>query len=105
MTVYSADSFTINAVCFSAGSEPIVSIASIPTVGPARPDNFVLKTIGCTVPVYDSPAGKPIGDNKITSGQTWFVNPTPVAGKDGQKWTEIFVGSYLNGYIPTRCVH
>ncbi len=103
-TIYTDDTFTINAVCFSAGSEPVVSIASIPTVGPAKPDSFVLKTIACTVAVYDSPAGKPVGDNKVTSGQTWFVSPTAVKGKDGQNWTEIFVGSYLDGFIPTKCV-
>jgi hypothetical protein len=72
--------------------------------GPNLPNGFVLKTLTCNVAVYDAPAGKPVGGNAVTNGQTWFVNPTPKTGPDGQSWTEIFVAGYTNGFVPTRCV-
>jgi hypothetical protein len=72
--------------------------------GPAIPGQFALRTIVCDTPVYDGPAGLPVGDNVVFSGQTWYVNTTPVIGGDGQLWTEIFVAGIYNGYVPTRCV-
>ena len=71
---------------------------------PGIPDGFVLSTIICDVPVYDTPAGSPVGDGHITAGQTWFVNPTPVEGDDGKQWTEIYVSGFYNPFIPTSCV-
>ncbi len=68
------------------------------------PAGFKLKTITCDVAVYDKPAGSPVADNTITNGQTWYVNPTPVQGTDGQSWSEIFVAGPINGFIPTSCV-
>ena len=72
--------------------------------GPAIPGQFVLRTIICDTPVYDGPAGLTVGTNVITTGQTWYVNTSPVLGADGQLWTEIFVAGLHNGYIPSRCV-
>lgn len=72
--------------------------------GPAIPGKFALRTILCDTPVYDAPAGLPVGNNMVFSGQTWYVNTTPVIGGDGQLWTEIFVAGKYNGYIPSRCV-
>jgi len=71
---------------------------------PGIPNDFVLMTITCDTPVYDTPAGSPVGETLITTGQTWFVNPTPVEGDDGKQWTEIFAGGFINGFIPTSCV-
>ena len=68
------------------------------------PAGFVLRTINCDVAVYDSAGGSPVGSNAITSGQTWFVNATPVKAADGTLWTEIFVSGFNNGFIPTSCV-
>ncbi len=79
--------------------------ADSPVAGPPIPSGFVLKTITCDVPVYDTPGGKPVGSNAITAGQTWYVNPTPVKDAAGKSWTEIFVAGYTNGYVPTSCVH
>ena len=73
--------------------------------GPGIPSGFVLHTITCTVAVYDTAGGKPVSGATILSGQTWFVSPTPVKDNSGKSWTEIFVGSALDGFIPTNCVH
>jgi hypothetical protein len=73
--------------------------------GPGVPAGFVLKTITCNVAVYDAPGGKPVGSNAITSGQTWYVNPTPKKDAAGKSWTEVFVAGYSNGFVPTSCVH
>jgi archaellum component FlaF (FlaF/FlaG flagellin family) len=68
------------------------------------PAGFVLHSISCNTPVYDEPAGQPVGANAVTAGQTWYVNPTPVTGGDGGSWSEIFVAGWNNGFIPTSCV-
>ncbi|MBE2267345.1 MAG: hypothetical protein IAE80_03875 [Anaerolinea sp.] len=73
--------------------------------GPARPSNFVMRTITCDTPVYNVPSGNPVGAGRVTMGQTWFVNPTPITSPvDGTSWTEIFVQSNPNPFIPTTCV-
>lgn len=72
--------------------------------GPAYPAGYVQRTILCDVPVYNTPGGAPVGDNALTAGQSWHVNPTPVEGPDGQQWTEVFVGGYQRPFIPTACV-
>jgi hypothetical protein len=56
------------------------------------------------VAVYDQPAGSPVGENKVTTGQHWNVNLTPVKGPDGRNWTEIFVAGPNTGFVPTACV-
>jgi hypothetical protein len=71
--------------------------------GPGIPAGFELHTITCDVAVYNMPGGTPVTGSTIRSGQTWFVNPTPVVEGD-TSWTEIFAGGFTNGYIPTECV-
>ena len=68
------------------------------------PAGFVLRTITCDTAVFTEPVGSPVGSNAVTNGQTWYVNPVPVAGGDGQDWTEIFVAGPINGFVPTSCV-
>lgn len=67
------------------------------------PAGFVMHFITCNSPVYDAPAGSPVGANAVTNGQTWFTNPTPVTA-GGKSWTEIFVAGLTDGFIPTSCV-
>jgi hypothetical protein len=86
-------------VCTTATS---TSTNNVP--GPAIPDGFVLRTIKCTVAIYNTPAGTPVGTNKVLAGQTWYINPKPIRGKNGKRWTELFTGGWTNGYIPTSCV-
>ncbi|MEP7290466.1 MAG: hypothetical protein ABI835_01730 [Chloroflexota bacterium] len=68
------------------------------------PAGFVFRTIICDTPVYNTAAGQPVGDARVTAGQTWFVNPETVDGDDGKSWTEIYVSSTTNPFIPTACV-
>jgi hypothetical protein len=85
-----------------------VTTTPVSSVPPALiPSNFVQRTITCTVALYSEPSlGSPISGAKIIQGQRWYVNPTPVTGKDGKSWTVIFPGgnSGLNAFIPTACV-
>ncbi|NDJ77168.1 MAG: hypothetical protein GYB65_13010 [Chloroflexi bacterium] len=94
---------TITVNC-NDGSVVSTSFYNIGDLGPQLPSGFVQRLITCDTPVYDSPAGTPVGDNAILAGQEWHVNPVAVDGADGQSWTEVFVGGYNNGYIPTSCV-
>ncbi len=73
-------------------------------LGHGVPNGFVLHTITCEVPVYNLPAGTPVTGATIRAGQTWFINPVPAAGSDGNQWTEVFAGGLINGFIPTSCV-
>jgi hypothetical protein len=75
-----------------------------PVSGPPIPAGFVLRTITCNVAVFDAPGGSPVGSNAITNGQTWYVNPKSVKDAAGKAWTEIFVGGYNDGYVPTSCI-
>jgi hypothetical protein len=87
---------------YDSGAVPCVPAAE----GPSIPAGFVLRTITCDVPVYNTAAGSPVaGGAAIKAGQTWYVNPTPVDGDDGRQWTELFAGGYSNGFIPTACVN
>ncbi len=70
---------------------------------PGIPAGFILKSIICDTPVYNTPAGTAVGDAHVDTGQTFFVNPIPVSSTDGQSWTEIYVSSTTNPYIPTIC--
>jgi hypothetical protein len=73
--------------------------------GPGIPAGFELHTISCDVAVFVEPGGSPVASGEaIRAGQTWYVNPKPVTGADGQSWTEIFVSSRINPFIPTKCV-
>ncbi|MHB8626857.1 MAG: hypothetical protein ACYDBJ_26495 [Aggregatilineales bacterium] len=98
-------SFSSTAVinCSSGALLSVTNSGVIP--GPGIPSGFVLHTITCTVAVYDSAGGNPVSGATIIGGQTWFVSPTPVKDSKGKLWTEIFVGSAVDGFIPTSCVH
>ncbi len=92
---------------FAYDLEPAVLIlntCTMPAPAPVLPSDYVLRTMLCTVPVYNVPAGNPVGDGRVLAGQTFFVSPTPVDAPDGTSWTRIFVSSYINPYIPTQCV-
>ena len=71
---------------------------------PSIPSGFALHTITCTVAVYTMAGGVPVSNATIIGGQTWFVSPTPVKDAQGKLWTEIFVGGFTDGFIPTSCV-
>ncbi len=73
--------------------------------GPGIPSGYVLRNIVCTTPVYNVPAGIPVGDGRVLAGQTFYASPTPVEAPDGSSWTRIFVSSYINPYIPTGCIN
>ncbi|MBN1966914.1 MAG: hypothetical protein JW910_19835 [Anaerolineae bacterium] len=68
------------------------------------PEGFLQYNIVCDSAVYDEPGGKAVGDNMVTAGQAWHINPEPVTGPDGQSWTEIFVAGVHTVYIPTSCI-
>ncbi len=68
------------------------------------PDGFVLRTIVCTVGVYDEPAEDLIPGEKLLQGQTWYIYPFPVKGSDGKAWTEVFIAGDITVFIPTSCV-
>jgi hypothetical protein len=72
--------------------------------GAGVPAGYYQYNIVCDTPVYDSPGGYPVGDNMVTAGQAWHLNPEPEAGPDGQNWNAIFVGGVHIGYIPSACV-
>ena len=71
---------------------------------PPIPTGFVLRTITCDTPVYDTAGGSPLATGQtVTVGQTWFVSPTATAA-EGTNWTEIFNNGVSNGFIPTACI-
>jgi hypothetical protein len=72
--------------------------------GPKPPKDFVLRSLSCSSAVLNAPGGGPVGDNSVLAGQAWYVNPTPEVGPDGEDYTEIFVGGFRTGFIPTVCV-
>ena len=83
---------------------PTVPNTASAFAGVGIPAGFIMHTISCTTPVYTDPAGVPVGEDRVLAGQTWYVDPAPVEGADGRQWTEIFVGSAINPWIPTECV-
>jgi hypothetical protein len=79
-----------------------VSSADVP--GPTLPGGFVLRMITCDTPVYNMAGGTPVATGEtIKSGQTWFVNPKSVSAGSAS-WTEIFVGGWIDGFIPSACI-
>lgn len=72
------------------------------------PGTFELRTITCDTAVFQSAGGQPVPTGeRILSGQTWYINPSPVTvdnNKQYPSWTEIYVSGVQNGYIPTACV-
>jgi hypothetical protein len=72
--------------------------------GPPLPAGFVLKTMTCTVAAAQSPGGDVVpGIKPLIPGATWFMSPTPVKDANGKLWTEVFVGSWNDVYIPAEC--
>src|SRR5262249_6259857 len=85
---------TVNTVQFTPKNLPAAPL----------PANFVLRTITCDTPLYETAGGQVIpGGAAVPSGQTWYVNPKPVDA-NGTSWTELFDSSYNNGWLPTSCV-
>lgn len=72
--------------------------------GPNIPAGFVQRVITCNVAVYDVPAGNPVGANRVRAGQSWYVNPRPVAARDGSLWIAVFVSGARLVYVPAQCV-
>ncbi len=72
--------------------------------GPNIPAGYVLSSIICDTPIYDSPAGSLVGSASVKLGQTFYVNPVAAVAPDGSHWRQIFVGGWVNGYIPSVCV-
>lgn len=72
--------------------------------GPGIPSGFVLRTITCDVAVRNAPGGAPIGSDAVKAGQTFYVSPDTTAAPDGELWSQIFVSSSPNPWIPTRCI-
>ncbi len=72
--------------------------------GVPTPPDFVLRTVLCDTAVYDTPGGAPVGDNAVTTGQTWFASTTPEMAPDGSAWVAIFVSGEKSPYIPAQCV-
>jgi len=95
---------TIN---FAGATSSVDYVCGNGVTGRPIPDGFVLRTITCTVAVFDAPNGNPVAGATIKGGQTWYVNPVSVSVAGSAKfpkWTEIYVSGSTNGYIPTSCV-
>src|SRR5690606_21666236 len=61
-------------------------VAAPVDTAPPLPADYVLKSILCDTAVYDTPAGTPVGDGRVSAGQTFFVSPTSETGADGNEW-------------------
>ena len=94
---------TANSPCASSST-----VYAFPTPSSSTSVSFVLRTITCTVAIFDRPDGQQLSSgDKIIGGQTWFVNPIPVSVANYRQfplWTEVFIGGPQNGFIPTVCV-
>lgn len=83
--------------------------ATASAVPPAQPqvvisDEFVQRTVLCTVSVFSEPDLNFATKDRVLIGQRWYINLTPVKGVDGRTWNEIFVSGPYNGFIPASCV-
>ncbi|CAG0952637.1 MAG: hypothetical protein IT322_12745 [Anaerolineae bacterium] len=101
---YGTSVTTINCVggVFSASNAFVPY--SVPYGGPGVPSGYVLRTITCDVAVRNAPGGAPIGSDAVKAGQTFYVSPDTTAAPDGELWSQVFVSSSPNPWIPTRCV-
>ncbi len=70
--------------------------------GPGSPVGFVLRVITCNTALFNL-EGNPIGSNAVKAGQSFFINSTTKTIK-GKSYTELFAGSYSNGFVPTSCI-
>lgn len=71
---------------------------------PPDPDSRVMGTMLVDSPVYSDPnPNAALSDTLLKAGQTWFA-VKQVTGTDGNKWYEIFVGGWNNGYVPASAM-
>ncbi|MBX3086684.1 MAG: hypothetical protein KF716_33935 [Anaerolineae bacterium] len=104
------ESGSLSSITFNCSTGAVISsefIIDYPAggdPGPAIPDGYVLRTITCDVAVFDAPGGNPVGDNRIKAGQTFYVSPDATADASGANWSQVFVSSRSNPWIPTRCI-
>jgi hypothetical protein len=98
-----------------AGQSPVAAPQATPnpTSPPPAPvaapvvtvsNEFVQRTILCTVTVFAEPDLNFPTTARIRIGQRWFVNLTPIRGVDRKTWHEIYVAGPNNGFIPASCV-
>ncbi|HRE49354.1 MAG TPA: hypothetical protein PLD47_16640 [Aggregatilineales bacterium] len=73
--------------------------------GPGVPSGYVLLTMTCDMAVFDMPGGNPVGNNRVKSGQTFYTNPKTKLDANGESWTQIFVSSRIDPWVPSRCVN
>lgn len=78
--------------------------AAQPTATPTPTGAWAMRLIVCDTPVYDAPGGRPVGDNRLRNGQTWFVNPVPSRDAAGGLWTAVNVSGSSLVYVPSYCV-
>ena len=106
ITTTTAGTYRINANCYTGctGAYLLTINGGNGFAGRGIPDGFVLRTITCSVAVFDAPNGKPVGDNRIVGGQTWYVDPKGSKTVGAEGWTEVFVSGSTNGWIPSKCV-
>ncbi len=70
--------------------------------GPGIPSGFLLRMITCDTALFNF-EGNPIGSNAVKAGQSFFISSTTTMIDDAS-YTELFAGSYSNGYVPTACI-
>ncbi|HEX3050452.1 MAG TPA: hypothetical protein VHP83_07345 [Aggregatilineaceae bacterium] len=101
LTTFSGDNYTGTSVTASFTYDCTTGAATSGLYEAAPvPSGFVLRTITCDTPIYDTANGSPlISGEKVTVGQTWFVNPTAKGD-----WIEIFNNGYSNGFVPSSCI-
>lgn len=104
LVTYGTSVTTINCVGGVLSGSNVFVPYSAPYGGPGIPSGFVLRTITCDVAVRNAPGGAPIGSDSVKAGQTFYVSPDTTAAPDGELWSQVFVSSSPNPWIPTRCV-
>lgn len=95
-TLAVAGEWQVAYTCTTGGAQPV------PTATPAGA--YAMRLIVCDTPIYDAPGGRPIGDNRLRNGQTWFVNPVPVPDAAGRQWIGVNVSGSSLAYVPAYCV-
>lgn len=78
--------------------------AAQPTATPTPSGAWAMRLIVCDTPIYDAPGGRPVGENRLRNGQSWFVNPVPVRDAAGNLWTAVNVSGSSLVYVPSYCV-
>jgi hypothetical protein len=88
----------------SANGTVIVTASCSGGDEPRVPAGFVQKKVICDVLVYGQPDLNFPTTAKLRNGQTWYVDPKTVTGKDKKQWYVVYVGSHDLGFIPASCV-